>query len=94
MPAGAGNLTSYLHFTQSGSDTGAHRCFGWFCQQPVLGDTVDIVLKGVSLADLGGGWQYLGYADHPEPAEPRQADHRLKPAQPTTDSLSSADKPI
>jgi hypothetical protein len=53
--SGIGNLTSYLHFTQSGSDTGACHASGGFANS-TAGDTVDIVLKGVSLADLGGGW--------------------------------------
>ncbi|WP_159874659.1 retention module-containing protein [Aquitalea denitrificans] len=52
-----GNLTSYLHFTQSGADTIVHvDASGGFKTGAGAGsDTVDIVLKGVSLADLGGG---------------------------------------
>jgi hypothetical protein len=95
--SGTGNLTSYLHFTQSGSDTGACQCFGWFCQQHgwrYRGHRAQGRVAGRSGWRLG---QYLGYADHPEPAEPRQADHRLKPAQPTKNRqrcrfFSAADK--
>ena len=53
--SGSGNLTSYLHFTQSGSDTTVHVSASGGFANSTAGDTVDIVLKGVSLADLGGG---------------------------------------
>ena len=53
--SGIGNLTSYLHFTQNGSDTTAHVSASGSFANTTAGDTVDIVLKGVSLADLGGG---------------------------------------
>ncbi|NWK78019.1 retention module-containing protein [Aquitalea sp. LB_tupeE] len=53
--SGIGNLTSYLHFTQSGSDTTVHVSASGSFANSTAGDTVDIVLKGVSLADLGGG---------------------------------------
>ena len=53
--SGIGNLTSYLHFSQSGSDTTVHVSASGGFANSTAGDTVDIVLKGVSLADLGGG---------------------------------------